>query len=98
MILSMIGYGFLLHVTSPAPNDVESALHYQPDFIVRLRDKDHVIVETKGFDDLADVKKAAADRWVAAVNAEGGFGRWRYVMARSVAQVRTTLDDLAAQA
>jgi type III restriction enzyme len=69
---------------------------YQPDFIVRLRNSEHVIVETKGFDELADVKKAAAERWVSAVNAERSFGRWRYAMARSVAEVRTTLDALTA--
>ena len=71
---------------------------YQPDFIVRLRTGEQVIVETKGFDDLADVKKAAAERWVSAVNGEGSFGRWRYVMARSVAEVRTMLDGLTAPA
>lgn len=35
---------------------------YQPDFIVRLAgdERAHLIIETKGFDDLADVKAAAA--------------------------------------
>jgi type III restriction enzyme len=65
---------------------------YQPDFIVRLISGEHLIVETKGFDDLADVKAAAAERWVAAVNADGQFGRWRYELARSVGAVRDCLD------
>jgi type III restriction enzyme len=67
---------------------------YQPDFIVRL-DADgpvYVIVETKGFDDLAEIKAAAAQRWVAAVNADGQFGHWSYEQARSVAMVRDLLD------
>jgi type III restriction enzyme len=44
-----------------------------PDFIIRLKTDPvvHPILETKGFDDLADVKAGAAQRWVAAVNADG---------------------------
>lgn len=53
----------------------------------------HLILETKGFDDLADVKAGAAQRWVAAVNADGQFGRWQYEMARAVSKVRTILDQ-----
>ena len=43
-----------------------------------------VILETKGFDQLAEVQASAAARWVSAVNAEGSYGIWRYEMARSV--------------
>jgi len=69
---------------------------YIPDFIVRLagRPDEHLILETKGFDELAEVKAAAAERWVSAVNADGDFGRWRYAMARSVNEVRSCLDRL----
>ena len=54
---------------------------YVPDFIVRLKADPHthlvnLIIETKGFDDLAEVKTAAAQRWVAAVNADGRMGTW----------------------
>ena len=51
--------------------------------------------ETKGFDELAEIKAAAAERWVSAVNADGKFGRWRYAMARSLAIVRESMDSLA---
>ena len=46
---------------------------YVPDFIVRLKTTPpiHLILETKGFDPLEEVKRAAAERWVAAVNADG---------------------------
>jgi type III restriction enzyme len=73
---------------------------YQPDFIVRLRGDApaYLIVETKGFDERADVKAAAAERWVSAVNADGQFGNWRFVMARSVAAVREVLDEISTQA
>ncbi len=46
-----------------------------------------IILETKGFDPLAEVKASAAARWVNAVNAEGSHGRWRYELARSVSSV-----------
>ena len=67
---------------------------FVPDFIVRLRSDSaaHVIIETKGFDNLAEVKAAAAQRWVDAVNADRRDGRWEFAMARSVDAVRKTLD------
>jgi type III restriction enzyme len=69
---------------------------YLPDFVVRLKAVGHhLILETKGFDELAEVKAGAAERWVAAVNADGQFGVWRYAMARSVAKVRAILDAIA---
>src|SRR5690606_18286190 len=81
------GLGFAIpYLHNGQPHD------YVPDFIVRMKDGTHLIVETKGFDDLADVKRAAAERWVNAVNADGQFGKWRYAMARSVAAVRELLD------
>jgi type III restriction enzyme len=68
---------------------------YIPDFIVRLAPADgrHVILETKGFDELVETKKAAALRWVSAVNAGGRYGQWRYALARSVDDVRKILDE-----
>jgi type III restriction enzyme len=82
------GLGFAIpYLHNGQPHD------YVPDFLVRLRDsKELLLVETKGFDDLADVKAAAAQRWVAAVNADGAFGRWSYAMARKVEEVRRLLD------
>ncbi len=70
---------------------------YVPDFIVRLKAESdlHLIIETKGFDDLADVKSAAAQRWVEAVNADGRMGTWRYSLARTVNDVRRTLDTFS---
>jgi len=69
---------------------------YQPDFIVKMKTEPalHVILETKGFDPLAEIKQAAAERWVAAVNADGLFGKWRYALARSTPQVRELLDEV----
>ena len=38
-------------------------------------------------DPLEEVKTAAAKRWVAAVNADGSYGRWRYGIAKRIADV-----------
>ena len=67
---------------------------YMPDFLVRLQDGSHLILETKGFDELKEVKKSAAERWTTAVNADGGHGRWHYRMIKSSAEVKSLLDGL----
>ncbi len=53
---------------------------YVPDFVVRLNsvEERYLLLETKGYDPLKEIKKAAAERWCAAVNAHCGFGNWTY--------------------
>ena len=70
---------------------------YMPDFIVRLKTDPpiHLIVETKGFDPLAEVKIAAANRWVDAVNAEGTYGQWAYQLARKTTEVAGLITSAA---
>ena len=48
--------------------------------------------ESLGFDPLGEVKKAAAERWVKAVNAEGKFGHWQYAVARRPEKVTKRID------
>jgi hypothetical protein len=48
-------------------------------------------------DPLAEVKEQAARRWVAAVNAEGTFGRWDYALATEIGRVAGILDDAVAR-
>ena len=87
------GLGFAIpYLHNGQPHD------YVPDFIVRLKTGICLILETKGFYDLAEVKSNAAERWVAAVNADGQFGSWRYAMSRKVADVTALLDDLSVSA
>jgi len=84
------GLGFSIpYVHNGQPHD------YQPDFIVRLRTNPatSLILEPKGFDPLADIKQAAAERWVAAVNADGQYGRWQYRLIRAVKDTRTALES-----
>jgi type III restriction enzyme len=47
----------------------------------------HLILETKGFDPLEGVKKAAAERWINAVNADGQFGNWQYAVAKKPVEI-----------
>ena len=56
---------------------------YVPDFIARLENsggESFMIVETKGYDPLREIKQQAALRWVSAVNSDGTFGHWAYAM------------------
>ncbi len=63
---------------------------YVPDFVIRLKgDKEaYLILEVKGYDELADIKRQAAWRWARAVNADGRFGTWTYAVARDPSAVR----------
>jgi type III restriction enzyme len=66
---------------------------YEPDFIIRLAGGGRfLILEIKGHDELDGVKEQAANRWVAAVNAEGRHGHWQYAMVRRVGDVRGAID------
>ena len=66
-----------------------------PDFLIRLAtvQPSHLIFETKGFDPLLDVKTAAAARWVAAVNAEGSYGQWRYAVVEKLDEINQRIDE-----
>jgi type III restriction enzyme len=73
------GLGFAIpYLHNGQPHD------YMPDFIIRLKCEPpiYLILETKGFDELAEIKAQAAKRWVDAVNAEGSYGIWEYAVAR----------------
>ncbi|MFH1572588.1 MAG: type III restriction endonuclease subunit R, partial [Acidobacteriota bacterium] len=65
---------------------------YRPDFLVRLAKGDMLVLETKGQDTEQDrVKRRYLDEWVQAVNAHGGFGRWRWAVAHHPGEIRDIL-------
>jgi type III restriction enzyme len=66
---------------------------YVPDFIIRLKSSDErfLLLETKGYDPLKEVKRAAAERWCSAVNVHGGFGTWSYRVVDRPEQVAETV-------
>lgn len=70
---------------------------YVPDFIVRMNTDPaiNLILETKGYDPLEEVKRAAAERWAAAVNADGAYGVWRFAMVKKISVIRDVLSLLA---
>jgi type III restriction enzyme len=74
---------------------------YIPDFVARLNvpDEEYLISEVKGadWDGLTEVKKQAAERWCAAVNAAGEFGHWRYCLAKQVGDLVAELNRLPAR-
>jgi type III restriction enzyme len=88
------GLGFAIpYLHNGQPHD------YVPDFLIRLKHASpvHLIVETKGYDPLSEVKTQAAQRWVNAVNAEGSYGSWHYAVARKPEDVATCIEEATAK-
>lgn len=88
------GLGFVVpYLHNGKPSD------YEPDFVARLEGEGehYLIAEIKGADweGTAEIKKQAAHRWCAAVNATGRFGRWDYLLAYKVADLVKHLDGIA---
>ena len=69
---------------------------FMPDFIIRLNsvEERYLILETKGYDPLKEVKEAAAKRWKNAVNADGKFGSWEFEMAEHPTAVSKILNTV----
>jgi type III restriction enzyme len=86
------GLGFAIpYLHNGQPHD------YVPDFIVCLKGEPprHLILETKGFDPLMEVKTQAAIRWVNAVNADGSYGQWHSAVARKPEEVKIRIEAVA---
>jgi len=70
---------------------------YRPDFLVRLKNGDTLVLETKGQETEKDkVKRRYLDEWAQAVTAHGGFGRWRCAVAKAPGEVLDILIKHAA--
>lgn len=88
------GLGFVVpYLHNGKPSD------YVPDFVVRLagaRER-YLIAELKGADweNTAEIKAQAAQRWCAAVNATKRFGQWEYLLAYRVSELVKHLDGFA---
>jgi type III restriction enzyme len=70
---------------------------YIPDFIVRLQGARtrYLVLETKGYDPMAELKAQAAQRWIRAVNASGEYGAWEYRVVRKIEEVGRVLDEFS---
>jgi type III restriction enzyme len=61
---------------------------YRPDFIIRLKNGNFLVLETKGQDtDQDKTKRAFLDEWIKAVNKHGGFGHWEWAVSRQPGDV-----------
>ena len=63
-----------------------------PDFIVELKNGEHLIVEIKGQMGDAAIKKAAAERWCRAVTNDGRYGKWGYHLCFGAGELRGVLN------
>lgn len=69
---------------------------YVPDFLIRLKGTPdtYLILETKGYDELAQVKAEAAERWCRAVNADGTYGQWQFAMVFKPTEISKVLKEV----
>lgn len=52
-------------------------------------------LETKGHDELKELKRQATQRWVDAVNAEGSFGHWQHVLVEHISDIGALIAETA---
>ncbi len=73
------------HLECTVPYEYLGASHvYLPDYLVRLKNGQTLILEIKGFeDDQTKAKHQAARRWVSAVNNWGTLGTWGFHVCRN---------------
>lgn len=68
---------------------------YRPDFIIRLTNGSHLILEAKGQDTQQDrTKREFLDEWVRAVNSHGGFGTWKWAVSTHPSDVEGILQGV----
>ncbi len=66
---------------------------YRPDFIIRLKNGQTLIMECKGMDTQKDkTKRRFLDEWVKAINADGRFGSWQWAVSKKPRDVPGILD------
>ena len=65
---------------------------YRPDFLIRLKSGNMLVLETKGLESDRDrTKRRFLSEWVEAVNTHGGFGHWSSDVSREPADIRDIL-------
>ncbi len=65
---------------------------YRPDFLVRLRSGEMLVLETKGqMSEQDKVKQKYLDEWIQAVNAHGGFGTWKSDVGKGPGEIKDVL-------
>jgi len=68
---------------------------YWPDFIIRMKSGEHLVLEVKGQDKAEDkTKRRFLEEWAKAVTEDGRFGKWRSAVSRHPTEIRKVLDAL----
>ena len=68
---------------------------YRPDFIIRLKQGDILVLETKAQQDAqADAKHRVLEKWVGAVNQHGWFWKWSEAMTTGPGEIKGILSRL----
>ncbi|MCX6649025.1 MAG: DEAD/DEAH box helicase family protein [Candidatus Bathyarchaeota archaeon] len=66
---------------------------YRPDYIIRLANGTHLIVEVKGQPTQQDrSKEIALQEWIQAVNTQGGFGKWLYAQSTHPKDIKDIIE------
>lgn len=70
------------HLGFEIPYMYQGVVHkYRPDYLVRMNNNEHLIIEVKGqMTDQDKTKLAYVEEWSKAVNEYGGFGTWRVLV------------------
>lgn len=65
---------------------------YRPDFLVRLKGGEMLVLETKGqMTEQDKVKQKYLEEWIQAINAHGGFGTWKFDVVRGPQEIQDVL-------
>jgi type III restriction enzyme len=65
---------------------------YRPDFLIRLKIGDYLVLETKGQDTEKDkTKQKFLEEWVQGVNEYGGFGTWKWAVSKDPGDIEEIL-------
>ena len=81
--------------------DGDNNREYEPDFIVRLKGGNLLLLEIKGLKgelhdpNLVSAKNAAARKWIAALNNAGRYGKWSFEICRDINGLEGLLTDNA---
>ena len=87
--MTILGFGIPYEYTGVSHS-------YEPDFIVKLKNGSHLILEIKGFETEQDrAKHTGARRWVSAVNNWGQLGQWKFYVCKNPQRLRHELASLA---
>jgi type III restriction enzyme len=71
---------------------------YRPDFLIRLKNGNYLVLETKGQDTQQDkTKREFLDEWVRAVNQHRGFGNWQWSVSTHPSDVAGILQEATAK-